>query len=131
MKERIKKKIRKAILLYICAVLVFPLRVSELALSVTAKSKEHKAYCNATMEEEFADDRILVVLSNKASLENLETGNVDFSEIKPKGARNLTSNHGQRVKTMVAERKKASLIERAFTSDPNANEVAEYHQVVC
>ncbi len=67
MKERIKKKIRKAILLYVCAVLVFPLWVSELALSVTAESKEHKAYCNATMEEEFADDRVMVVLDNEAS----------------------------------------------------------------
>ena len=38
-----------------------------LASDASLPLSEEKVYCNATLEDEFADDRVVVVLSNKAS----------------------------------------------------------------
>ena len=92
---------------------------------------EQKVYCSATMNDAFADDSILVVLNNEASLEYLETEKVDFPEVKYKRVRELTGASRKRIKSIIEERKNTSLVERMLTSDPNAHEIAEYHHVVC
>ena len=96
-----------------------------------AESGEKKIYCNATLENEFAEDRIMVVLSNEASLEYLQTETMDFPELKQVNIKRFTDTRGKQIKTMMDERKNASLTVRIFTSDANAEEIADYREVLC
>ena len=100
-------------------------------LAESTESEEQKIYSDATVDDAFADNSILVVLSNEASLDNLGTEKLNFTESNLKNVRDLTSSRGKQIKAMVDERNNASLAERMFTRDPNADEIAEYHQVVC
>lgn len=43
-----------------------------------------KIYCTATLEDNFADDCVMVVLSNAASLSKTDYSTSDFSEITVK-----------------------------------------------
>ena len=52
-----------------------------LASDASLPLSEEKAYCNATLEDEFADDRVVVVLSNKASTSLRTYTTADFEGI--------------------------------------------------
>lgn len=54
-------------------------------------TSEEKIYCTATVEDDFADNRILVVLTNAASLSMKTYSSIDFIEIGCMGVNNLTS----------------------------------------
>ena len=59
-------------MLCICLVLLLQSGGSELALTAfadKAMKMEQKVYCGVTMDDAFADDSILVVLKNEASLD--------------------------------------------------------------
>lgn len=125
---------KKIFAIIIFAVHVLSWLLPELAFSATAesaKNKEQKIYSNATIEDEFADDSVMVVLKNEASLTYLDTQKIDFPEIKQKSIRNISQSKGKRVQAMIAERNNASLMERMFTEDPHAEEVSTYQQVLC
>lgn len=83
------------------------------------------------MENEFADNRVMVVLTNEASLNYLQTETFETQELSVGHIESFTSPRGKQIKAMVDERKNASLAERLFTSDPNADEIADYREVLC
>lgn len=90
-----KKKI-----LVLAMVLVFALSVfqSEAILVVNAvipgedamPNTEQKIPCAATIDESFAEDHIIVVMTNEASLSGKDYKIFDFSEIPCKSISNLT-----------------------------------------
>lgn len=43
---------------------------------------EEKVYCNASIEDEFAEDRVLVVMTNKDSMETSYYSRDDFLEVE-------------------------------------------------
>lgn len=55
-------------------------------------SKEEKIYSTATLEDDFADNRVLVVLTNEASVSLQNYGLSDFSEINCNRVSNLTQS---------------------------------------
>lgn len=58
----------------------------------------NKIYCTATIEDNFADDCVLVVLTNEASLSPNDYTAADFPEISCIGVSNLTqsaTNHAR------------------------------------
>lgn len=73
----------------------------------------------------------MVVLTNEASLNYLQTETFTVPGFKVRGVESFTSPKGKRIKTMVEERKNESLVERLFTYDPNADEIAGYREVLC
>ncbi len=118
----------------LCAALILLSPTTNPAISVLAddsSTEEQKIYSNATMEDAFADNYIMVVLNNEASLDYLQTEKIDFSEIKTARIESFTSPRGKDIKAMVDERKNASLMERLFTGDTNAEEISRYREVLC
>lgn len=59
-------------------------------------SGEEKVYCNATTEDEFADNRVMVVLSNDASLDFNIYEAADFSEIDCAAVDDLSEASGKK-----------------------------------
>ena len=53
-------------------------------------STEQKVLCTATLEDDFADNRILIVLNNATSLSLKNYSVSDFPEISCSGVKNLT-----------------------------------------
>lgn len=53
-------------------------------------TSEEKIYCTATLDSDFADDSVIVVMTNSASLAFKEYRAADFSEIDCKSVQNLT-----------------------------------------
>ena len=95
---------KKIFAIIIFAVHVLSLLLPELALPVTAesaKNKEQKIFSHATMEDKFADDSVMVVLKNEASINYLDTQKIDFPEIKQKSIRNISQSKGKQVRAMV------------------------------
>ena len=92
---------------------------------------EQKVYSQATLDDAFADNRILVMLTNEASLSYLETGAAHFPELQHKSARNLSAFKGKQVRSMIEERNNTTLTERILSGDPNAEEIAQFHQLLC
>ncbi len=52
--------------------------------------EEEKIYCEATMEDEFAEDRVLVVLNEEVSSKSKEYDKNDFSKIRCKDVKELS-----------------------------------------
>ena len=70
------RKMNSLLAYILCAALILLSPTTNPAISVLANdsaAEEQKIYCNATMEDAFADNYIMVVLNNEASLKCLET----------------------------------------------------------
>lgn len=125
---------KKIFVFTLCLALLFSANDSGMILLATAENStvdEKKVYCNASANDVFAEDTILVVLNNAASLENIQYESADFSEINPKEVHDLSQAKGTRIKKMLEARKKTPLIERILSKDPNADEISSYQQVLC
>jgi len=93
--KNMKKKILALLMVLVFALSVFQ---SEAILVVNAvipgedamPNTEQKIPCTATIDESFAEDRILVVMTNEASLSGKTYKTFDFSEIPCKNISNLT-----------------------------------------
>ena len=53
----------------------------DVAPALYTSSGEEKVYCNATVEDDFAENRVMIVLSNEASLKFSAYEAENFSEI--------------------------------------------------
>ena len=60
---------------------------------------EEKIFSTATLDDEFAEDRVLIVMSNQASLQFNQYDEEDFDEIDCKIASNLSSSTEATLKT--------------------------------
>lgn len=66
-----------------------------------SNDSEVKVYANATLEDDFAEDRVLVVLSNEASLKFHSFQANEFSDISCTGVEDLSGAFGSKVKAQV------------------------------
>lgn len=64
---------------------------------------EEKIICNATLDDDFADDRVLVMMKNSASLELKNYSKEDFSEIDVKEVFDYTEEKVVSIKNELAE----------------------------
>lgn len=131
-RNRIMRIIRKCAKMMVCVLLILSLTSTVKVPVVLAENQqeEQKIYCNATIADAFDDQSILVVFNNPSSLEYIQTGEPHFPELKLKNMQDLTKDRGQRIKAMVEKRETASLVERVFTADPNAEEISGYRQII-
>ena len=67
-------------------------------LDASAVTTEEKKYCEATIEDNFAPDTVLVVMSNETSLACNTYSEVDFSEIEAQSVRHITASYESDVK---------------------------------
>lgn len=64
--------------------------------ATTTESSEQKIQSTATMDDDFADNRIFVVFNKETSLEFNEYTVTDFSELNCKDVKNLTQSIGEK-----------------------------------
>jgi len=91
---------------------------------------EEKVTCTATLDDEFADNRVLVVLNNKTSLEFKTYTASDFSEIGCKNVKDLTAPMTEKIKAAVEEEKAAKT--RGFPENAqNSASIQKFNRVIC
>ena len=62
---------------------------------------EEKSFSTATLEDDFADDHVIVVLNNKASLNFKEYSPADFTEVKCVAVNDLSTGARKKTQTKV------------------------------
>ncbi len=92
---------------------------------------EVKVFSNPTLEDEFADDRILVVLSNDASLEFNDRTADDFSSIDCAKVRDLSRGCGQKIKQQYDTLMAAALSRTAVPESVDAEQIGSFNQILC
>lgn len=103
--------------------------------SEAAENTAETVYSEADMDGDFADDRVLVVLDNKASLANLNCDTVDFSEIGGYSVRNLTEATGvqiqEKLDSISAVRGETATTMQLMEVVTADTEISSYHQILC
>lgn len=100
----------------------------------TFASSEEKIYCNATIDDDFAEDRILVVLSNDASLSTLSYNETHFSEFSCTDVTNLTEFSTNLVRAQLAKvdiAEQYQLSDAVTFGDFYQVDTDSFHQVLC
>ena len=92
-------------------------------------SADEKVYCNATLDDEFTDDGLLVVLSNEASLQFQEFKSSDFPEIGCLAVTDYSRVSGERIQAQVDILSKATASTLELQSVDTAK-IQGYHQVL-
>ena len=87
MKNKMCYRIVSWFLLVALSVMCLPMKYNP----VSAETLEEKIYCNATLEDEFSDDTVIVILNQEASVSEKEYSKNDFSESQCVSVTNLTS----------------------------------------
>lgn len=82
------KNWKRVIALLICAVVLFSAEEIGVLYPVFAEQmqREEKTFSQATIEDKFVDNHVVVVLNNETSLGLLQTQEIDFSEVKYKNS---------------------------------------------
>lgn len=132
------KHMRRNVCFGLVVALMVAFACSDLAALVHAENSietEQKVYSTATVEDAFAEDRILVVMKNSASLEFKQFEKVDFSEISCRSVNNLTADIGEMMQS------KVELLDQVartgmMPADVNRDEIievdaGEYNQILC
>lgn len=96
-----------------------------LASDASLPLSDEKVYCNATLEDDFADDRVVVVLSNEASTSLHTYTKADFSGIGCTEVQNLT----QYTTAQVNAKLRGETAELQRTVEPNVITFAEFSEV--
>ena len=99
---------------------------------------EEKVYSKATLEDDFADNRILVVLKNGASLDFKEHNTLDFSDIDCKSVRSMSTGRETTVKAEVAvlaEMAKTDILHKNIKNivreEHSDIDLLSYHKIMC
>ena len=74
------------------------------ATIVTEYISEEKVYSSATLEDDFADDRIIVSIKHTDSLKLKTYTAADFSEIKGVTVEDLTTAYSDEIKEKLSEK---------------------------
>ncbi len=97
--------------------------------------QEQKSFCSATMDDDFEDDKVIVVLNNITSLNCKTYTTSDFPEISCSDVEDLSSATVERMKTRIADLKAASVqgVSALAVATDHTRDIAmdKYHQILC
>lgn len=90
---------------------------------------EEKIYSNATIDDDFADDKVIVVMKHNISMEFKSYTVSDFAEINAEGINDLTYAVGLQVK---AKTEKVNIVtnEGVIVNSDNNSNVDTYNQII-
>lgn len=137
------KKTRKILGIFIVIVLllcaVSPVFAINTNMENEYTSSEEKIYCKATIDDDFAGNRILVVLKNNESLKLKSYSSDNFFNINCKSVESLTTATDKKAKSQIDDFLKNSLdIKEANTSfikhetdDFKSVDLKTYRRVIC
>ena len=97
-------------------------------LDTAVSDAEVKVYCQATLDDDFADDQIIVVLNNKASLMSKDYGVSDFSEIQCRSISNLTDGMCDQIEQQMVELEKRNYDQ---TNSRAEEKIAAFNKILC
>ena len=97
--------------------------------------EEEKIYCTAALEDDFADNRVLIVLTNIASLKLKTYTPEDFPEIQCASVSDLSTATKARVEAKLKGEDLADTFavpeDRIVFSDFYEEDIFEYNQILC
>ena len=88
--------------------------------------KEEKRYCTDTLEDDFVDNIIMVVITNIASLKFKEYTVADFPEIQCIAVQDLSTAAAERVQTFL----ETGTVPDVLGFDKEVN-IEQFHQILC
>ena len=93
---------------------------------------EEKVYANATVDQSFADSRVLVMFNNEESLKFKDYQRSDFPEINCKGVIDLSYAYSQKVKNIITEIQTISILSgHSGRNAENIEIINKYNQILC
>ena len=98
--------------------------------ATTEANDSEKIYCNATIDDNFAPDSLLVVLNNETSLKIKTYSKSDFSEIKAKNVSHITTFSESRAQKAIKS-VEAAVASRSTFVTVDAIDLSKYKQVLC
>jgi len=129
------KRIGRAMSMVLALVMVLGMVRYRVVNAEMAEKSEAKVYSNATLDEEFADDRVLVVLKNDVSLKFEDLQASEFSDVDCAKVVDISAGIGDLVK------EKQALAERALASETPSRvlagqkvsdvDISQYQRVLC
>lgn len=129
-----KEKMRYVSVLMVCVILTVSLLVGTVSIPVlagTQNDNKQTAYDNSELEGDFADNRVLVILNNHASLDYLETGYIDFPEVNARKIDSITKFSGEQIQELIAIRDNSSFWERMVQQTSDTKEISSYREIIC
>ena len=94
-------------------------------------SGEMKVYSNATVKDEFSGNRVMVVMSNDASLDFNAYAPSDFSEVSCTNVRDLTQASGAKIKAKLDAVSAAVMAQNTDLSELDTSGIDAFNQVLC
>jgi len=115
---------------FICILLSILISITAAIYNISALTAETSSNVKVSLDDNFADDRIIVVLNNQTSLSFKEFSVQDFDEINVKNIKDLSSSAGYRVESAMTNvvdhvTKNAPLV--PYEGIPLSN----YNQILC
>ena len=114
----------------ICLFLSIIISVAAVISNISALTAEANDNVKVSLDDNFADDRIIVVLNNQASLSFKEFSSQDFDEVNVKGVRDLSSSTGHRVESAMV-----NVVEHVTKNVPlvpyEGIPLSDYNQILC
>lgn len=92
---------------------------------------ESKVFSAATLDEDFADNHVLVVLNNKASLNFKSYSAADFKEVKCVAVQDLSSGKKKQVEEKVSAFNSSVRTMSAESKAAAVEEINKYNQIIC
>lgn len=110
---------KKSIAIFISVLMI----MSTLFITTAFAKEEEKFYCPATLEDDFADDRVLVMFNNETSMKLKDYTADDFSDIGAIAVEDLTKDIVEKI------REQQSLVSTPDTYD--WIDTSDFNQTVC
>lgn len=95
---------------------------------VPIEAEEEKIYCDATLEDDFADDSVIVMLKNDVSLELDDYDKYDFSEVNAEKVEDLTSYTVETIKEQNLQLNSLSANSSATADEAINNEIVDDYE---
>lgn len=113
------------LLLFAISQCVSPIRASNIP------AIEEKIYSDATIEDDFADDRIMVVLQNDVSLQFKTFSEEDFSEVDCVDVTDLSTGRRDSIQKRLQEVSVTAATNRDLLDPVLVQDMEKFHQVIC
>ncbi|MCH5164049.1 MAG: S8 family serine peptidase [Clostridiales bacterium] len=126
----IKKVSLLIVVVLISAMLVYLPMQKTFALDMIEEQVEEKIFCKATLQDDFVDDAVIVVLNQNASFEFIDYVPEDFAEVNCEVIDDLTGYSTKVIKKYYNAEQSISALKSNIEKKTSIN-VENYHRILC
>ena len=124
---------KRLLSMFLVVILLISVSTAGIIIPISATKETNvsdKIFCNATIDDDFAPDSLLVVLNSETSLKFQTYSKSDFSEIKAKDVSHITTFSESRAQKAIKSVEAAVASRSAFVT-VDAIDLSTYKQVLC